>query len=247
MKEAHELVRKESKEAALGEASRLARKFHLELYEIKYILKCFIEADENGSGGLDKKEFETVVRKVFEVPASAAVDPQVLNNAWEKMSGGSSASTIEASPEIFVEWYTQNMFTPMMTNTINAGDTSYNESYELAKKHNITPPQVDRLKKRFNEFDIDSGGTIDYDEFMQMLCFVLKAKNVADVPEDRASHFWKEIDTDGSGDVDFPEFVAWFVKYFPDEKEMDMSRGPVGKFYDSFNPRKTMARNSKEL
>ena len=70
------------------------------------------------------------------------------------------------------------MFTPMVTNTMNAGDPSVNESYELAKKHNITPPQVDRLKKRFNEFDIDRGGTIDYDEFMQMLCFVLKAKNV---------------------------------------------------------------------
>ena len=70
-----------------------------------------------------------VVRKVFEVPASAAVDPQVLDKAWEKMSGGSSASTIEASPEIFVEWYTQNMFTPMVTNTMNAGDPSANESY----------------------------------------------------------------------------------------------------------------------
>ena len=104
------------------------------------------------------------------------VDPQLLDKAWEKMSGGSSASTIEASPEIFVEWYTQNMFTPMMTNTMNAGDPSVNESYELAKKHNITPPQVDRLKKRFNEFDIDRGGTIDYEEFMQMLCFVLKAR-----------------------------------------------------------------------
>jgi len=82
---------------------------------------------------------------------------------------------------------------------------------------------------------------------MQMLCFVLKAKSVEDVSEDRASRFWQEIDIDGSGEVDFPEFVAWFVKYFnPDEEEMDMTRGPVGKFYDSFNPRKAMARNSKD-
>jgi Ca2+-binding EF-hand superfamily protein len=245
--ETPQIEQKPSKDSPLGEASRLARKYHLDLYEIKYILKCFIEADENGSGGLDKEEFEMVVRKLFEVPASAAVDPQLLDKAWEKLSGGSTASTIEASPEVFVEWYTQNMFTPMVTNTMNAGDPSANESYELAKKHNITPPQVDKIKKRFNEFDIDRGGTIDYEEFMQMLCFVLKAKSVEDVSEDRASRFWQEIDIDGSGEVDFPEFVAWFVKYFnPDEEEMDMTRGPVGKFYDSFNPRKAMARNSKD-
>merc|ERR1719191_1447637 len=105
------------------------------------------------------------------------------------MAAGSTASTIEASPEVFVEWYTQNMFTPMVTNTMNAGDPSANESYELAKKHNITPPQVDKIKKRFNEFDIDRGGTIDYEEFMQMLCFVLKAKSVRTSPrtEPRAS------------------------------------------------------------
>jgi Ca2+-binding EF-hand superfamily protein len=239
--------RRPSKEAALGEASRLARKYHLDLYEVKYILKCFVEADENGSGGLDKQEFEMVVRKLFEVPASASVDPMMLEKAWEKMSGGGSSTTAEANAEVFVEWYTQNMFTPMVTNTMNAADPSANESYDLAKKHNITPPQVDKIKKKFNVFDVDGSGHIDFQEFMQMLCYVLKAKNVEDVSEDRAMRFWQEIDIDGSGEIDFPEFCGWFVKYFnPDEEEMDMSRGPVGKFYDSFNPRKSMSRNSKD-
>ena len=79
---------------------------------------------------------------------------------------------------------------------------------------------------------------------MQMLCYLLRAKNPADVSEDRAHRFWQEIDADGSGEIDFPEFCGWFVKYFnPNEEEMDMSRGPVEKFYDSFNPRKAMQRN----
>merc|ERR1719440_481293 len=172
----------------------------------------------------------------------------MLEKAWEKMSGGSNSDTVaEANPEIFVEWYTQNMFTPMVTNTMNAADPSANESYDLAKKHNITAPQVDKIKKKFNNFDLDRSGKIDFEEFMQMLCYVLKAKNVEDVSKDRAMRFWQEIDIDGSGEIDFPEFCAWFVKYFnPDEDEMDMSRGPVGKFYDSFNPRKSMSRNSKD-
>jgi Ca2+-binding EF-hand superfamily protein len=244
-----EVQRRPSKEATFGEASRLARKYHLDLYEIKFILKCFVEADENGSGGLDKQEFEMVVRKLFEVPASAQVDPMMLEKAWEKMSAGdSNSASSEANAEVFVEWYTQNMFTTMVSNTMNAADPGANESYDLAKKHNITAPQVDKIKKRFKEFDTDGSGKIDFQEFMQMLCYVLKAKNVEDVSEDRANRFWQEIDLDGSGEIDFSEFCGWFVKYFnPDEEEMDMSRGPVGKFYDSFNPRKSMQRNSKEM
>merc|ERR1719498_1955090 len=99
----------------------------------------------------------------------------MLEKAWEAMlKGGASAKTAEANAEAFVEWYTQNMFTPMVTNTMNAGDPGASDSYDLAKKHNITPPQVDKIKKRFNEFDLDRSGHIDFQEFMQMLCYVLK-------------------------------------------------------------------------
>ena len=112
-----------------------------------------------------------------------------------------------------MEWYTQNMFSKMVSATVNAGDSDANESYDLAKKYDITPPQVDKIKKRFNEFDLDGSGKIDYNEFLQMLCYVLRAKNPTDVSEDRAQRFWQEIDEDGSGEIEFEEFCGWFVKY----------------------------------
>jgi Ca2+-binding EF-hand superfamily protein len=236
-----------SKEPAFGEASRLAKKYHLDLYETKYILKLFVEADANGSGGLDKAEFEGVIRKLFEVPASAEEHKGMVDKAWEQMMRTKDSTTAEGNAEAFVEWYTQNMFSKMVAATMNAGDPKASESYDLAKKFDITPPEVDKIKKRFKEFDLDGSGKIDYNEFMQMLCFVLRAKNPTDVSEDRAQRFWQEIDVDGSGEIEFEEFCGWFVKYFnPNEVEMDMSRGPVEKFYDSFNPRKSMQRNSKE-
>jgi Ca2+-binding EF-hand superfamily protein len=243
------MLRERRPEPAYGEATRLASKYHLDLYEVKDILKYFAEADANGSGGLDKAEFEGVIRKLFEVPASAEGHRQMVDRAWERMTSDTdpNSASAEANAETFVEWYTQNMFSQMVAATVNAGDPKAAESYELAKKHKITAPEVDKIKKHFMKFDADGSGMIDFKEFMHMLCFVLRAKDPADISEDRAQRFWQEIDADGSGEIDFPEFCAWFVKYFnPDEEEMDMSRGPVEKFYDSFNPRKAMQRNSKD-
>ena len=96
----------------LGEASRLASKYHLELYEVKYILKLFVEADANRSGGLDKAEFEVVIRKLFDLPASADEHRVMVDKAWEKMNGGTNANSAsaEANTEAFVEWYSQNIF-----------------------------------------------------------------------------------------------------------------------------------------
>merc|ERR1719247_40802 len=107
-----------------------------------------------------------------------------------------NSTSAEGNAEAFVQWYTQNMFSKMVAATMNAGDPKANESYELAKKYNITAPEVDKIKKRFNEFDLDGSGKIDFQEFMQMLCYVLRAKDPSDVSEDRAQRFWQEIDAD---------------------------------------------------
>jgi Ca2+-binding EF-hand superfamily protein len=106
----------------------------------------------------------------------------------------------------------------------------------LSKEHGVSVTQLDRIKSRFDQFDLDGSGNIDYDEFVHLLMFVLKAKRLDDISESTASRFWKEIDIDGSGEVDFEEFTAWYVKYFGNDDAMDLSKGPVHAFYDSFIP-----------
>jgi len=226
--------RKGSKEAPFGEASRLARKYHLDLSEVKHILKIFVEADDNDSGGLDKTEFTKVLRRVFDLD-SGPLPAGLLEQCWKAMVGGAPQGQVEASADLFLEWYTANMFTAMVREA--DGNKGENVSYELAKKYNTDIITVDKVRKRFDKFDLDGSGTIDYEEFLQMMVFVLKAKDVDDISEDRAQRFWREIDQDGSGAIEFVEFFDWFVKYFnPDEEEMDLSKGPVSKFYASFNP-----------
>merc|ERR1719183_3027690 len=126
----------------------------------------------------------------------------------------------------------------MFSDVVQQVENNSNLTLELARKHGTDVIAIDKIKKRFDEFDVDGGGTIDYDEFFQMLKFVLKAKSDEDIAPDRAMRFWKEIDEDGSGECEFPEFVEWYVKYFGSsgDEEMDLSKGPVQKFYKSFNP-----------
>jgi len=231
-----------SKEPPTGEATRLARKHHLDLYEVKFILKLFMEADDNNSGGLDKQEFEGVIRKLFEVPKNESVPATMLNDAWGKMmSKAEGGGAVEANADTFLEWYTANMFTAMVREVDDRGGG--NLSYELAKQYGTDIITIDKIRKRFDSFDLDGSGKIDYEEFFKMLMYVLKATSPEDVSDDRAQRFWSEIDEDGSGEIDFPEFVAWFVKYFnPDDQDMDLSKkGPVSQFYASFNP---MAKSS---
>jgi len=237
------VVKKASKEAPVGEASRLARKYHLDLYEVKYILKLFCEADDNDSGGLDKDEFKTVLKGVFDVPAGQDVPEALLNGAWNKLLGASDGR-LEANADAFLEWYTANMFTAAVTEVQQSASEA--QSSQLSKKHGIDQLALDKIKKRFDEFDVDGSGQIDHDEFVKMLVYVLKAHSADDISKDRTERFWKEIDIDGSGEIDFSEFVEWFVKYFnPDDDEMDLNdKGPVGQFYNSFNP--TVARKQSK-
>ena len=44
-----------------------------------------------------------------------------------------------------------------------------NETLALAKKFNTDIISIDKIKKKFDAFDVDGSGTIDFDEFYEML------------------------------------------------------------------------------
>ena len=67
------------------------------------------------------------------------VDPQLLDKAWEKLSGGSTASTIEASPEVFVEWSASSPHRGMISSRKRHGsagrvDSSFAPNFQKLQK-----------------------------------------------------------------------------------------------------------------
>lgn len=61
------------------------------------------------------------------------------------------------------------------------------------------------LRETFDAFDRDHNGSIDFQEFLELL----KALR-ADCDEATARVGWKVIDSDNSGTIDFEEFVTWW-------------------------------------
>lgn len=216
-------------------APLLATKFRLNLYEVKNILDEF---DKTGKRNGDNDEesvmtlaqFKGFLCRVFEVPS---VPDDVVGNAYEACQGDKCVVTIEA----FLQWYTINMFT--IVNLLNADlDTiAGNELiYTLAKKHQVPTMTIDKVKSKFDLYDSDGSGEIEYEEFKYLFTVLLKVKSERDLSQDRAMRAWKEIDVDRSGGVDFSEFTEWYLKYLYSSEDDDSTRGPAEAFYDSYNP-----------
>eukprot|EP00930_Biecheleria_cincta_P067476 TRINITY_DN5409_c0_g1_i5.p1 TRINITY_DN5409_c0_g1~~TRINITY_DN5409_c0_g1_i5.p1 ORF type:complete len:194 (-),score=32.30 TRINITY_DN5409_c0_g1_i5:291-872(-) len=102
----------------------------------------------------------------------------------------------------------------------------------IARKHDISRVEAGRVKQKFDEFDLDGSGEIEYGEFRKVMASLMGMVDLGDIPPDRMNRFWKEIDRDQSGSVDFKEFTDWFLKYFPEGH----SGGVVEAFYASYSP-----------
>jgi hypothetical protein len=150
--------------------------------------------------------------------------------------------------DTFLEWYRGNIFGP-----IGAANQSEKESlmYDLADECEVPPPTIDNVRKRFDEFDTDGSGLIDYDEFIVMMCKLLRVDDPSKISQQRLQRFWREADTDGSGEIDFREFCHWYLKNFsPDRPQQhdkfapSLDKGIMGTFYSSFQP-SAARRNSR--
>jgi Ca2+-binding EF-hand superfamily protein len=105
---------------------------------------------------------------------------------------------------------------------------------DFAKKHDIDVVDVDAVYTKFQHFDEDGSGLIEFPEFVKLLHSVLKVPTGAELPASRLSHFWKEIDIDGSGSVCADEFLQWFLRYFDVKGNSNVS--PLEHFYQSMRP-----------
>ena len=86
----------------------------------------------------------------------------------------------------------------------------------LSKQYNVDVFQMGKVRKCFDEFDVDGSGEIDQEEFKGILAFFLGVTDINDMPPKRLERFWQQIDIDQSGSVTFPEFVEWLSLMFPD-------------------------------
>lgn len=86
--------------------------------------------------------------------------------------------------------------------------------HEVARKHDLPVLEVEQYKKKFDFFDEDQSGQIDYQEFTKLLNSLIKVPAHVELPRSRVNQFWLEADRDRNNFLSFEEFVLFFDRYF---------------------------------
>jgi Ca2+-binding EF-hand superfamily protein len=99
---------------------------------------------------------------------------------------------------------------------------------KLARKLGVSATEIDVYKRHFDTFDADSSGSIDAEEFEEVLYMCGNVPRHIGLPTSRINQLWMAADTDGSGEIDFEEFVVFFRKYF---QKRDGDRSGFERYY----------------
>lgn len=104
---------------------------------------------------------------------------------------------------------------------------------DVARKFSMPHSEIERFKAKFDEFDLDGSGEIDFSEFEKILAQLLKVPAHLELPASRLKQFWQETDSDGTGTINFEEFLGFYCKRF-DAADSDVS--PLETFYRGLRP-----------
>ncbi|CAL1171050.1 unnamed protein product, partial [Cladocopium goreaui] len=205
-----------------SEALVLSRQLHLDFHEVKSAMKEIREGRHLPNGGMDEVAWRHCLSRIFGID----VEEKLLRESY-------AACQVAEGPvdaKLFMTWYRSHIF------KIEAHKTKSLEgdelTMELAKKHGCSYTDLTKVRLKFDSYDLDKSGLIDFLEFEHMIHQLLHCSTRSDLPKNRILRFWHEIDRDQNGSVDFQEFTDWYMKYFATAKQ----DGPIEAFYASFMP-----------
>jgi len=187
--------------------ANLSKKHQMSMEEVRWRLHEFQQLDSNKNKVLTKHEFEEAIRRYLNMPAGTAIPPHLFDTHWLTVDFNSNG---KVDFEEFLAWTIKTAY----TEEVLVPNPHERNLRRIARANNLCLPDVERIKKTFDEFDEDKSDSIDDHEFKSVLLALLKVKNPGDISTKKLQRWWREIDVDGSGTVSFEEFLLWYIKYF---------------------------------
>lgn len=196
-----------------------------DLKEACGIFGRFVRSDSEDitEAHLDMKDFESLLCHVTGVQDASELAPEFLKSAFHTADRN---YTGDIDIWEFVTWYSAFSFSEAVCVNKFARETR-----DVARKHGMNILNIERYKKAFDRYDLNSNGVIEFSEFKNIISDLLKIPTGLDLPQERVVSMWRNADKDGSGSIDFEEFVAFYVKVFGDTFETDFD--PVADYYRS--------------
>lgn len=211
-----------------SEALMLSRQLHLDFHEVKFVLQELRESEHLPNGGLEFGAFQQCLQRICGVE----LQEQWVMNAYK----ASRASEGPVDSEQLLIWYRDHIFNleafKLQKHFAAEKSGAPLVTLDLAKKFHCSCLDLDKMKVKFDDFDLDKSGFIDHYEFEKMMYQLLHCSSESDFPKTRLDRFWNEADKNSDGQIDFEEFLEWYIKYFGTSYE----NGPMDAFYASFMP-----------
>ena len=210
-----------------SEALMLSRQLHLDFHEVKFVLQELRDdsLQKLPNGGLDPVAFQQCLYRIY----GGELKKSMVEAAYRECQAGDGP----VNTERLLKWYRDHMFSLEVCKASHGQDCQNSGlTLDLARKYDCSVLDLDRVKAKFDYFDLDHSGFIDPEEFQNMMCQLMRCSTKSDLPQSRLERFWKEADKNGDGEIDFEEFLEWYIKYFGTA----YSNGPMDAFYASFMP-----------
>ena len=208
-----------------SEALMLSRQLHLDFHEVKFVLQELRSESTLPTGGLDYTTFGQCLQRICGVE----LEDEWIGTAYKECHGEGHINS-----EQLLIWYRDHIFDLEACKRKRrfANGTVPQVTLDLAKRFHCSCLDLDKVKVKFDDFDLDKSGYIDHYDFEKMLYQLLNCSSQSDFPKARLQRFWNEADKNGDGQIDFEEFLEWYMKYFGTTYE----NGPMDAFYASFMP-----------
>lgn len=161
-------------------------------------------------GHISREDFLELIRKRCNIRDRDEIPIQLLTCI--------PSDKVRIDFEDFVKW---SILTAWCEETLMP-DPDGRHIRKLAREQKMLLPDVERIKRLFDEFDTDGSGEIEEEEFRHILYRMLRVKNTTDIPLKRLQRYWREVDLDGSGNVGFDEFLIWFKTSFAKNGKLNL-------------------------
>ncbi|CAJ1383305.1 unnamed protein product [Effrenium voratum] len=157
-------------------------------------------------GSVNLEGFSKVICKLIGCHSTAELPPGLIQQSFQDADAKAEKAVTFLD---FAFWYSRHFFNETMLLT-----NAQMEVRELARKYELPIIEVEQYKKKFDFFDEDSSGYIDYAEFRTLLNALVKLPGNCELPPSRVQQFWAEADRERKEAVSFEGFLIFFYRYF---------------------------------
>jgi len=189
---------------------QLQRQYAFGDVQMKYCEDTFRAVDVDESGYLSFEEFQELVNMIQQEESDGKPSAHLKAQLTDWWFSVDHATENQLSFAEFVNWYASHAFDETLWLSSDKLITRL-----IAKGLGVSILDVERMKVKFDKFDTDCSGSIEFDEFDHLLRDVLQVPKDLHLSPDRVRFFWGDINPDGDEGIDFVEFLGWYRKYFP--------------------------------